>query len=156
MSNYALISYYSTNFSHSENGTVNEVYRHKSIKFMTSFLDIELSDQKEVSSVINDSSMNKFFPGMAVKVDIYKNLFGDFFYVESSNGKLKHFGPLVAYILDILFLGFIFLATSSNIIHRKRVGENNVEKIDKEFKNMLFISILISATLSIIILFLFT
>lgn len=154
MSNYALISYYSTNFSHSEIGTVNDVQNYKVKRTIKSVLYIQLKSKKIVSSKINNSSINLFYPGMQIKVDIYKNLFGDFFYVESSNGKIEHFGPSVAFIFDTIFLGFIFLVTSSNFSHRKKLVKNNIEKIDKEFKIVFFISILIAVTFSIIILFL--
>ncbi len=150
MSNYALISYYSTNFSHSEIGTVNDVQNYKVKRAIKSVLYIQLNNKKIVSSKINNSSINQFQPGMQIKVEIYKNLFGDFFYVESINGKIEHFGPTVAFIFDTIFLIFIFLVTSSNLSHRKKIGVNNIKKIDKEFMIVLFISIIVAITFSII------
>jgi hypothetical protein len=154
MSNYALISYYSTNYSHSEIGKVKELRNYKLKRSSNSVLEIQLSDKNIISSKINNYSINQFYTGMQVKVDVYKNIFGDYFYVESNNGELDQSGPTLAFIFDSLFFLIIFLITSDNISHRKKVGKENVEKMDNEFKTILIISIFISVSLSILILFL--
>jgi hypothetical protein len=150
MGNYTLVSYYSTKYDHSETAVVKNVYINKSKRSSTGRINLKMLNEQQVTSDVSIGSVQFFSPGLVVNIDVYKNLFGDKYYVEKRYGHLNLWGPTLGFILDGITLLLGYLVISSNRDHRKKVGAENVRRIDREFKIQILIASLISL-MSIII-----
>lgn len=146
LGNYTLISYYTTTHHHTETAVVQNAYINKSKRSSTGRINLKTSNDEQVTSDVSIGSVQLYYPGMVVNIDVYKNLLGDKYYVEKQNGHLNLWGPTLGFIIDGISLLMGYLIISSNRDHRKKVGTENVREMDKEFK----IQIMIAATISVI------
>lgn len=154
LSNYTLISYYTTKYQYTESAIVKSVYLNKSKRSTTGRLCLKVSMGNEVTSDISVGSINHFYPGSVVSVKVYKNLLGDKYYAETNYGKLNLWGPTLGYFVDSISLLMAYLIISSNRAHRKNVGKENVRKMDKVFKIQLLIALTIVTTITVFYFFL--